>query len=157
MYLHWLMGQGLVLSSGDWRWRCMDARSILAVKGTHMLACILRSCMQTLRNILAIPQFIHCSITCLIILMWQTAAAEFMFTQRKVIMRPKITTLSTAVSEVRYTCCCSTCICMHGYDIHYVVAVCRCTLVFDSDLIIMRNDDINQTTIRDHCTSWACQ
>eukprot|EP00731_Ephydatia_muelleri_P036418 Em0252g2a len=40
------------------------------------------------------------SITCLIILMWQTAAAEFMFTQRKVIMRPKITTLSTAVSEV---------------------------------------------------------
>ena len=34
---------------------------------------------------------------------------------------------------------------MHGYDIHYVVAVCICTLVFDSDLIVMRNDDINQT------------
>eukprot|EP00731_Ephydatia_muelleri_P021906 Em0014g497a len=63
------------------------------------------------------------SITCLIILMWQTAAAEFMFTQRKVIMRPKITTLSTAVSEVSECDGCSECLTIKGKQSNCTVGV----------------------------------
>ena len=94
-----------------------------------MLACILRSVPA---NLSASPQCIHCSITCLIILVSADGScnAEYMF----------IKSLHCLGHQV-----CILLLYMHGYDIHYVVAVCRCTLVFDSDLIVMRNDDINQT------------
>ena len=72
---------------------------------------------------------------------------EYMFTQRIVLMR-RTQKSGMHIVAALYT---------HGYDIHCVVAVHTCTQFLDSDLIVMRNDDINQTMIRDHCTSRACQ